>query len=210
MLHERDILHDCPFGESRGIDLVHRQRKWESREGSPCGVFKPPRFVMALYNTHNLDSLERKWLFDHTKAPRAQKATAADDGDLVKAARSAKDLWKDFPDAEFVVYLCTNRVVDHKIMVKVYRVAEEFGVTVICFGQSRIRDCLDMRPEGQWLRKEHLGIDADLLSLSLLRSLSLESLSQYGNEFLFTAKTKSEGLWRDFREGVRRRLKWKS
>ncbi len=147
---------------------------------------KPPRFIMAAFTTFKPKSLERKWLFDHTKAPRTEKATAADDGDLVKAARSAEALRQSFPDAEFVVYLCTNRVVDDEMMANVYRTAGEVGLNAVIFGQSNIRDCLDMKPEGQWLRKEHLGIDAELLSLSLLRQLSYKSLELYASEFLFT------------------------
>jgi hypothetical protein len=142
---------------------------------------------MAAYTTERPDHLKRKWLFDHTQASRTQKATAKDDGDLIKAARRAEVLRKDHPDAEFIIHLCTNRCLrDDKLRSEVYKKAEELRLTPVFLEQSRIRDCLDMKPEGQWLRKEHLGIQAELLSLSLLKSLSVKSLHAYSQEFLIT------------------------
>ncbi len=146
----------------------------------------PLRFVMAAYSTEKAESLERKWLFDHTNAPKAKNATAANDGDLIKAARRAELLRKDHPNAKFIVHLCTNRQPDDALMASVYKRARGLGLEVKILAQSRLRDCLDMKAEGQWLRKEHLGIQAELLSLPLLLDLSKKSLQQYEKEFLFT------------------------
>ena len=169
---------------------------------------KPPRFVMAAFTTAAPKKLKRKWLFDHRQASRTQKATAKDDGDLVKAARHAEALRKDHSDAEFVVHLCTNRCLrDDKLRSEVYKKAEEFRLTPVFLEQSRIRDCLDMKPEGQWLRKEHLGIQAELLSLSLLKSLSVKSLQGYSQEFFITPpnlKFVTTAIQRALGESIRR------
>lgn len=156
---------------------------------------EPPRFVMAAFTLEKAESLRRKWLFDHTetgklskaeKGKRGKKATDAADGDLIKAARRAKELRKDHPEAKFIVHLCTNKRVDDDLMSDTYKKAKKFDLEARILAQSRIRDCLDVKPEGQWLRKEHLGIRAELLSLSLLVDLSKKSLESYSGEFLIT------------------------
>jgi hypothetical protein len=82
---------------------------------------------MAAFTTEKCESLERKWLFDHTNAPKAKKASAVDDGDLVKAGRRAAVLRNTHPDATFIVHLCTNKQVDDALMQKVYDRAANLG-----------------------------------------------------------------------------------
>jgi hypothetical protein len=147
----------------------------------------PPRFVMAAFTTINLDFLERKWLFDHSSAKHAKRATeAADDGDLIKASQRAKELRGNFPDATFVVHLCTNKQPSDHLIAQVLTKGQDLGLDVRFLTQSCIRDILDVNPDGQWLRKEHLGILAERLSFPLLKELSAKSLRQYGREFLIT------------------------
>src|SRR5205807_2451486 len=87
---------------------------------------------------HSL-ALERKWLFDHANAPRAKTATAADDGDLIKAAGEAAGIRANHPAAKFIVYLCTNRRLDTDLMRPVYDKAGRLGVEVRFLDQSRLR-----------------------------------------------------------------------
>jgi hypothetical protein len=147
----------------------------------------PPRFVMAAFTTDKVESLGRKWLFDHSAAPRAKKATAEDDGDVVKASRRAEALRKDHPNAHFVLHLCTNKQPDDQLIAKVSKRGKELGLEIRFLTRSRLRDFLDVNSDGQWLRKEHLGIQADRLSFLLLRELSSKSLQLYGQEFLITS-----------------------
>ncbi|MGB6064419.1 MAG: hypothetical protein WBG50_06400 [Desulfomonilaceae bacterium] len=147
----------------------------------------PPRFVMATFTITDREYLKHKWLFDTQKGRGTTIGSKAEDGDLVKAARKAEELRRKFSQAEFVVHLCTNQRVDDELMGEVYEVAKDRGLQAVILAQSRIRDCLDTKPEGQWLRKEHLGIEATMLSLTLLIDLSKRSLTQYGREFPFTA-----------------------
>jgi len=149
----------------------------------------PPRFVMTAFATTTEDALERKWLFDHAAAPRAKKATAADDGDLIKAAKQAVTIRADEPSATFAVYLCTNRRLEPGLMKTVYAAAAKLDMTVVFLDQSRLRDFLDTKPEGQWLRKEHLRIEADQLSLSLMKELSNRSQELYAAEIMLPPRT---------------------
>jgi hypothetical protein len=142
----------------------------------------PPRYVMAGFTLTATSDLDRKWLFDHTmyKPSRKRKGplpSEADDGDLIKAGLEAAAIRARHPDAKFVVWLCTNRRLATNLQRPVYDKAAELGVEVKFLEQSRLRDFLDVKPEGQWLRQEHLGIQADQMSEPLLRHLSRESLN---------------------------------
>ncbi len=144
----------------------------------------PPRFVLPAFTLTALDGLQRKWLFDHDTAPRAK---SADDGDLIKAAREAAGIRGNNPTAKFIVYLCTNRRLDIDFMKPVYDRARRLGVEVRIVDQSRLRDFLDANPVGQWLRQEHLGIDADQVSEPLLRNISSPSVERHAAELLLTS-----------------------
>jgi hypothetical protein len=164
----------------------------------------PPRYVMTAFATTTEDALERKWLFDHATAPRAKKATAADDGDLIKAAKQATSIRANEPSATFAVHLCTNRRLELDLMKTVYAAAAKLGVTAVFLDQSRLRDFLDTKPEGQWLRKEHLRIEADQLSLSLMKELSNRSQELYAAEIMLPARTEivAIGQAADVRRGL--------
>ncbi|MBI3408597.1 MAG: hypothetical protein HY040_09605 [Planctomycetes bacterium] len=149
----------------------------------------PPRYVMAGFTLTAPDGLTRKWLFDHKKyKPSGNRnkplTSAVDDGDLIKAGREAAAIRANYPDAKFVVWLCTNRRLDNSLQQPAYDKAAELGIEVRFLEQSQLRDFLDVRPEGQWLRQEHLGIQADQISGSLLRRLSQNSQNQYASDLL--------------------------
>jgi hypothetical protein len=144
-------------------------------------VSSPPRYVMAAFTLTAPGGLLAKWLFDHTEhKPTGRRRTSppsqADDGDLIKAWRQAVAIRDQQPNAKFVVWLCTNRCLDSELQQPVYDKAAKLGIDVRFLDQSRLRDFLDVKPEGQWLRQEHLDIQADQISSSLLRSLSRISL----------------------------------
>ncbi len=180
----RLIDEDCRLVEHFGVNA---KRKTIS---NPVDAFckvpgsLPPRFIMLAFTTDKRDSLERKWLYDHSRAKKPTKATEADDGDLIKAARKAVEVRGDHPNAVFIIWLCTNKRLDDELLQAVYAKAREHELEVKLLAQSTLRDFLDLNPEGQWLRKEHLSIEADRLSLSLLQHLSRRSVDQLGNEFL--------------------------
>jgi hypothetical protein len=177
---------DCRFIEHLGVNAAGKTIT------NPIDAFclvpgsEPSRFVMVAVTLEKLSNLWRKWLFNHTKAPHAKQTMGADDGDLIKAGQKAEIIRRSYPNAQFTVHLCSNKRLDGELMSEVYKKAEGLGLKVVFLAQSRIRDCLDLKPEGQWLRKIHLGIQAELVSLSLLKSLSHISIQRYGQEFLFT------------------------
>jgi hypothetical protein len=145
---------------------------------------EPPRFVMAAFTTHKPDSLKRKWLSGYATAKGQKKGGPAKDGDLMKAAHKAGELRETYPDATFALYLCSNRPLNLKesLVDEVYAIAEAKGIQVVILEQSLIRDCL-MTPEGQWLRQQYLGIEAQLVSIQLLKTLSEKSVQQHRQTF---------------------------
>lgn len=146
----------------------------------------PPRYVMEQFTIAPRKKLQRKWLFDHTVSPNAMRATGVDDGDLIKCGRKAEPIRDNHPTAEFIVYLCTNRFLNTELMQQVYDKAASIGLEARFLEQSRLRDFLDTKPEGQWLRQEHLGIQADQVSRPLLQKLSRLNLDRYAAD-LFLA-----------------------
>lgn len=64
----------------------------------------------------------------------------------------------------------------------VYKRAGELGVEAIIWEQSRYAAFLDSEQDGQWLRKEFLGVEAEMLSAPLLSELGKKSLAHYRRE----------------------------
>ncbi|MCU1300664.1 MAG: hypothetical protein JWQ87_948 [Candidatus Sulfotelmatobacter sp.] len=153
----------------------------------------PHRYVVVACTVTSLQKLESKWLSDRPSTgkpdpkPRAPKPTKFEKGDLIKAAKNAADIRAGNPTAEFVVYLCTNRRLDDELIKLTIAKASALGVEVRFLEQSRLRDFLDTGASGQWLRREHLGIEADLLCRLLLQEQSKRSLDGYAAEVILSS-----------------------
>jgi hypothetical protein len=172
----------------------------------------PPRFVMVAATTTNLASLKSKWLAplpdneskprkNETKTSRSKpkKDATLDEGDLTKARKRASELRKDNPTASFIVYLATNRNLPLELENVTRHTGDAGGLEVRFLEQSRLRDFVDTKPNGQWLRQEHLGIDADQVSVPLIRQLSETNLADYSRDVAMFAdfapsETKSKAL----------------
>lgn len=132
----------------------------------------PPHFLWAQHTTTERKKLRAKWL-DET------------DGDLIKAAKSAEQLRKEFPDGKFTVILSTNQRIPTEpnepdlLAEAVYKKAKELDVEAIIWEQSRYARFLDSYRDGQWFRKEFFGTEAQMLSEFLLADLSKISLANY-------------------------------
>jgi hypothetical protein len=124
------------------------------------------------------EDLKRKWLFEAEPG----QGKASEEGDVVKAAKVAAALRGQEPEAKFCLYLCTNRVPKPELMQEVYAAAKKLRVSVEFLDQSGLRDFLDTKPDGQYLRQVHLRIAADRLSPALLHDLSARNLQQYRAE----------------------------
>lgn len=142
----------------------------------------PSEFVLAEATTTDEEGLQAKWLFDHQAPPsgrgrpRAKPPTAADDGDLLKAARSAAPLRVAEPTATFTVVLASNQRVDQTLFTEVQTIATKLGVQVDIWEQSNIATLLDTNPTGQYLRQQYLGTPAERLSLALLKDVGRQHL----------------------------------
>jgi hypothetical protein len=142
----------------------------------------PRRYIWTAFTTNRLKDLEKKWLSSSSDSRSTSKDGGAKVGDLIKAATEAEPIRSRDSSARFVVYLCTNRRLSSGIIRSVNLRAEGLGIEAQFLDQSQIRDFLDVKPEGQWLRKEHLGIQADQISLSLLMALSHKSMTLYESD----------------------------
>ncbi len=131
----------------------------------------PSRFVMIAATTTNL---KVKWLAplstEDNKPKRSKgksgrskaKAVSSPDEDAVSTAiRQAAILRKENPRASFILYLATNRNLPLELENAARNAGEAEGLGAWFLEQSRLRDFLDTKPVGQWLRQEHLGIEAD-------------------------------------------------
>jgi len=139
---------------------------------------KPSKYVTAAFTTTSRSKLERKWLNTGPPVP-SERAETIELGDLIKAAGKAEIVRLREPDSEFIVFLCTNQRLDDELTQKVFAKAHELRVEVRFLDQTRLRDFLDTKPEGQWLRREHLGTDIEQVSQSLLREAAEKNHTEY-------------------------------
>jgi hypothetical protein len=131
---------------------------------------EPDHFLFIQHTTTERSALRKKWLNNN--------------GDLIKANSKAQEIRKNNPEAEFTVILVTNHYLTmaDNIINDTYQKAKELNLKCDIWEQSRLTDFLDNEPEGHWLRRKYLGIEAEFLSESLLHYLCNESLTRYKNE----------------------------
>ncbi len=139
----------------------------------------PPHFVIFQCTTTEPNQLERKWLHDRNATKPSGTRSRTENGDLIKAGAKAEECRKKFPGAKFTVVLGTNKCIDQPLMDAVYDKAQQLKITCDIWEQSRFVHELDNTPNGQWLRRNFLGITAQLLSAELLRYICRESSSMY-------------------------------
>jgi hypothetical protein len=154
----------------------------------------PPRFVMIAATTTSLNKLTQKWLAPiggqntkpkttKGKSGASKKTPAAPaEGDLTKAAKQAVSLRQEDATASFILYLAMNRALSPELEKAARHAGVSAGLEVRFLEQSQLRDFLDTQPVGQWLRQEHLGIDADQISLPLLKKLCEQNRDNYAND----------------------------
>lgn len=138
---------------------------------------RPPRYVFAAVTLASRRELPRKWLYDSSAVPRLRQRVD-EPGDLIKAGREATRLRIQEPQARFVVYLCTNRLLNTQLMERVYAIAQAQSVELVFLESSRLTEYLDSAA-GQQLRAEFLGIRTNRISREHLLALAHVSLSEY-------------------------------
>lgn len=173
---------------STGVNIEGKPIKSPLDSFSLIPGSKPPKYLIVQHTTAKLEDLENKWLFDHTTA-KGKGKDKRKDGDVIKTGRYAHEIRKKDPNAEFILILTTNRrlsLSDQKqdpLVLKTYQKCQEYSLQCEIWEQSRIIHFLNNTPEGHWLRKEFLGIDAELLSEKLLEMICKINLNRYRQEF---------------------------
>ena len=81
------------------------------------------------------------------------------------------------------MFLTTNFVPEPELQSDVYLAGAQAGLEPVVVDQSRLADHLD-KPEGQYLRRKFLRIEADSLSKDLLAELCRKSAERHAQRFL--------------------------
>jgi hypothetical protein len=142
--------------------------------------------VLVAHASGALEKLDGKWfkespdtstnrsLAKERKRPRAENKI--DKGDLVKAREIIERERVINPDLAVTIALTTNREPSIDLRSKVEQFAVKHNVAIDVWAGSRIASVLDQSPNGQWIRKTLLGIEADRVSLLLLHALGKRSV----------------------------------
>lgn len=124
-----------------------------------------------IHHTINDSDLKRKWLSKGT--PKSGK------GDLLKAIESAIKIRSLRPKSIFTIYLVTNQRIPSDLQIEVSSANPHGFIRIVFVDISILTSFLDHIPQGQYLRKQYLQIDAELLSQNLLDEIIRKNLAQY-------------------------------
>lgn len=151
----------------------------------------------SVHVTTNASNLKKKWLYNGTA-----KTTPL--GDLIKGIGQAKEMHTNNPDYRFSIYLVSNKRVDEDLHIQVNQINSHDFIIVRIIEQRDLVSFLDYEPEGQYLRKHFLGIDANRISVSLLEDILKINLERYKEEIYL-----DEAHWvnASFQETVNEQLK---
>ncbi|MGN6542025.1 MAG: hypothetical protein ACTHKY_14555, partial [Ginsengibacter sp.] len=132
----------------------------------------------TVHITTNTSNLQKKWLYNG-------EAKSTPRGDLIKSIVQAREMHNQKSDYRFIVFLVHNMPVDESLHRKVNEAVSDKFISVRIIEQRELVLFLDYEPEGQYLRKHLLGIDAIRISESLLKDIARTNLSRYAKEIYF-------------------------
>lgn len=137
----------------------------------------PPHMVIAHHTTGVVAPLLQKWLHDpSTVTPRRGRRPTAPPGDILKAMIVVNKERSRTPTLRVTLALTATTEPSESLTRDVADAAQRYGITIDIWSGSRIAHYLDNDADGQWLRKDCLGIVEQRLSISLLKELSRSSL----------------------------------
>jgi len=171
------------FGHLSNLIVGGLNEKGETVKGkldSFCSVDGNKFYIVE--NTTDDSNLERKWLYDKTTYTGRKPLNEIGNGDLLKVIERAKEIRLQIPSAKFTVYLTTNQSVDEELWEKVISCGHNNDVSVELLELSVISSFLDHDPHGQYLRKQFMGIDQELLPVEKVLEISHVNLKQYQAE----------------------------
>jgi len=139
------------------------------------------RLILAHHTITVPESLERKWLLDPATVRQrpGSKSPLPAAGDVIKTIEIVATERVSTPQLAVTLILATNQEPDEALIRKVVAVGRASNVTIDVWTRSRIAAKLDTDPHGQFIRRKLLGIDAELLSRSLLDELSAASIAAF-------------------------------
>jgi len=138
---------------------------------------QPLHMVAAHHASGKREDLKKKWLLDPAKVKqRPGTKTRLSAGDVIKTAEIVKQQRKQVPDLKVTLALTTNKEPPEELIRETVVKGVSEGIDVDIWSCSRIAHYLDSNPDGQWIRRTHLGISQERLSKQLLLELSLASL----------------------------------
>jgi hypothetical protein len=163
---------------ANGINL-----KGETVKGKPDSFTKlnSNHFVLVEHTTND-SNLEKKWLYNKAAYKGSRDINQISNGDLLAAIEQAATIRKDISDAIFTVYLTTNGPVNSELYIKTVAAGSAAEINVEIIELSAIVHFLDTNPSGQYLRKQYLHIDQELLSAELFQELQAKNIEQYRRE----------------------------
>lgn len=131
-------------------------------------------YATAHYTT-NASDLKTKWLYNGT-------ARTTSKGDLIKSIDQAREMHALHPAYRYSIFLVSSRRVDDALHLEVNKATSDDFITARIIEQRDLVSFLDHDAEGQYLRKQFLGIDSERISASLLRDIMKDNLARYGQE----------------------------
>ncbi|RYG23145.1 MAG: hypothetical protein EOO01_44530, partial [Chitinophagaceae bacterium] len=134
----------------------------------------------TVHVTTNNSNLRKKWLYDGNS-----KTTPK--GDLIKGIKEAGRMVTVHPNYLFSIYLVSNRRVDDTLHHEVHQKVQDHFIRVRIIEQRDLISFLDYDPEGQYLRKHFLGIEAERISASLLHDIVENNLRRYREDIFLDA-----------------------
>jgi len=153
---------------------------------------KQPHMISVHHTTGDRDKLEKKWLHDPSTVKRRKKDVKQEGaGDILKTIAIYKDERARTPDLVGTLVLTLTSDPSQELVRETEAIARDAGIAIDLWSASRMAHFLDTDPTGQWLRKQYLGIDQELLSYNLLLDLSRQSLDISAS----TMFSGSEDLW---------------
>jgi len=138
----------------------------------------PPHVIVIHHTITAAKDLDGKWLHDPAAVKTRSKGGRPTEpaGDVTKTAAIVADERTRTPNLKATLVLTTNQDPGQKIVRDVHAAGAAAGLAIDVWSRSRIADFLDSDPDGQWLRRQYLGIEQERISEDLLHKLSERSL----------------------------------
>ena len=136
----------------------------------------PPHMIAVHHTTTARRELRAKWLNEPGERKGPHGSTKV--GDLIKTGDRVASVREESPDLRATLILTTNKEPDDQLVTDVNLEGNRLGLEVRLWHRSRISHFLDSRPAGQWIRRQFLGVEQELLSSDLLHELSGRSLER--------------------------------